>query len=279
MPGLGWGRAPWCCVGVATRNVPCHVPFWKWNQKGTRLADPWKHQYHSERGLQVRLNLFYHLDASKVSSLLRHTGRIMMYHFSGIELPSGLSMICYDQLSVDFPFCRDRRIMPQQDAWRWILKYIRILLVYSILWSWRFLAWWQDFDYDSGHFAVHCSCKSRLVAPTKDVGERISWKVACGIKSLEGNSKIDCDEKMRMLKLHVKTSYNILLFFATVLNSYGMFFQRIRKTVTIGCSCKSYYTNMPWEHTKDWRRCLFRCCQETSAESQLGSLVARSCAT
>ena len=51
---------------------------------------------------------------------------------------------------------------------------------------------------------MHFSCKSRLVAPTKDVGERISGKVACGIKSLEGNSKTDCDEKMRMLNFMSK---------------------------------------------------------------------------
>ena len=161
-----------------------------------------------------------------------------MHHFLGIELPSGLAMICYDKFSVDFLFWRDRRIMPQQDARRRILKYIMIkyadiLLIYSILWRFprimtRLWLWLCT-------FRCAFSCKSRLVAPTKDVGERTSWKVACGIKSLDGNWKTDCDEKMRMLKLHVKTSFNILLFFATVLNACGMVFPRVRKTVTIVC--------------------------------------------
>lgn len=165
-----------------------------------------------------------------------------MQHFLGIELPSGLAMICYDKFSVDFLFCRDRPIMPQQDARRRILKYMikyaDVLLVYSILWRFprimtRLWLWLCT-------FRCPFSCKSRLVAPTKDVGERISWTVACGIKSLEGNSKTDCDEKMRMLKLHVKTSCNILLFFATVLNSCGMVFPRVRKTVTPVCGYKLY---------------------------------------
>ena len=64
-----------------------------------------------------------------------------------------------------------------------------------------------------------------------------------------------------MLKLHVEASCNILLFFATVLNLCGMFFQRLHKTVTLMWVYKSYtnidyliiakYIKMPWEHTKD----------------------------
>ena len=133
------------------------------------------------------------------------------------------------------------------------------------------------------HFPARAGWLLQRKTWEKELAEK--WPVGLSLLTAIGKQ---IDEKMRMLKLHVKTSFNILLFFATVLNACGMVFSKssqdcdnsVRLSVTYKLAfliVTTKYINMPWLQAVDSTICCFWGCfpcwsQKGAAKKQAQSL-------